>query len=205
VTKDYTGVDTIYYPSVPVPRDGEDVTEENWAPSWMRPADNAAYLKRLISTGLFTHTYDNSGVAAWTYGGSGSIETSIAAGHYVDVSGAKVGYKIYVDLFVLAQRTITGGGAYAHPFDFYLDAIDNATGTPGVQTHVPGAHWAATSGVTWTNGILPVNLTGVWTVAAAGTTRIAPAFNPGAGWVNSSGDTFVLTSTMSITAVLRAT
>jgi hypothetical protein len=63
-------------------------------------------------------------------------------------------------------------------FDIWLDAIDNATVmSPGPQTHINGAHLDAPNGVPASFGgiAFPISLSGPWTVALAGTTRITLA------------------------------
>lgn len=198
--KGYTGSDLVYPLHVPVPRDGEPVSEPTWVPSWKKLADRAACLKRMIPTPV-SHTYANDGVAAWTYGNSGAIETTIAAGHYVDVPNCRVGDIVQLEFFGVWERTGTHNSV---GWNAWIDVIDNATGTsPATQTHVAGTHWDESSGILSSDlGILfPLSMGGTWTVATAGTSRFAFALQQSASW---STDTFVLTSSLSFVAVLFA-
>lgn len=205
--KNYTGVDTSYPANVPIPRDGERVNEHNWGPAWMRLADRAAWIKRQLPLN-YAHIYDTLGGTAWTYPNTAVLANSISAGHYVDVPSTRVGDKIVVTTSFISVRTWGVSGAAAHPFDLYLDAIDDATGTPTAEAHIPGAHWAAGLGVPFGSAAtVSTSLAGTWTVTKAGTTRIALAFLSGAGWSNAgagAGDTFAANNTLTIVATFYA-
>lgn len=194
----YPGSSATYPSTIPIPADGEEVCERNWAGSWQRLADRAAWLKRVLPT-PYSHTSDSAGNALWTYGNSGNLETTIAAGHYVDIPNTRVGDIIQVDFFGVWKRT---GSSNAVGWDGYLDAIDNATGSsPGTQTHLGGAHWDVTSGITTTDigEVFPLSMSGGWTVSIAGTTRISFALKQQASW---SADTFTLRSSLNFVAIL---
>lgn len=107
--------------------------------------------KNLASTGIHsTLSYTN-------------INTSQADSFYVDVPGTSVGDTI--DIFASIIWNVAG---VPTSWDYWVDAIDNATGTPGTQTHVPSAHFGDVAPFT---GNLLMTFIGTWTVAIAGTTR----------------------------------
>ncbi len=172
---DYEGDDTEWTDTVPIPSDGEKLAERVIAPAWKRNADRTAWLKRAMPQLSHWTSSDGPG-ALWTYGNSAGIETTVAIGGKLDITGCRVGDKIEVTATFSFQRV----GNPTKPFDFWLDAIDNYGGaSPGTQTHVPGSNYNADDGI---NAGLEsvthvVSVSGMWTVAAAGTTRLTLAFN----------------------------
>lgn len=196
----YRGNDAVWVDSVPIPVDGDASSEAVLAPAWKKNTDRSAYLKRVLPS---AHSWASALVlptaALWTYGNTATIETTIAIGGKLDVPGCKVGDKIQVNAFFMFRRTSIG--LMTKPFDIWIDAIDNALVAPGVQTHVPGANLSADDGLN--SGLqgcaIPIALSGTWTVAASGTTRLTVAFE---GPTFISGDTTQIWHGFNINAVL---
>jgi hypothetical protein len=199
----YAGDGTTYPANIVIPTDGEPCSEAYVAPPFRQLADRTANLRRRIPT-PYSYSYDDGVNTFWTYGNSFAIETTITAGCKVDVEGLLVGDKIQVDFFGNWRRADSGGGAADNPtvgFDAWLDAIDDYDGeTPGTQTHIPGAHWNANGGIDTdlSTIINPFTLSGVWTVAQEGTTRITFAFDTKASW---GTDTFELVGALNLVAI----
>lgn len=198
----YSGDATAWVTTVPIPADGESISERNCAPAWRRCADRSAYNHRVMPR-VATFAQDlPHGFSIWEYGNSGGIESTIAAGIRLDIPGCVVGDKLIVSAFMNYQRLATSAADVEKAFTVWIDAIDDAVGTPGVQTHVPGASWVASDGIDSDDDGRPLTLSlgGIWTVAEAGTTRLAIAFS-GPTFGNGDGDEFHLYPSVNITAM----
>ena len=181
MSKQYAGNGATWVDVVYIPADGEKINERNCAPAWKACADRSAYLKRVMpsvhsaSKVATTPGYPSTGKQFWTYGNSAALESSIAAGLYVDITDCTVGDVIQVSSFAMFQRS----GNMSKAIHLYADAIDRVNGTAGTQTHVTGASWESSTGLDsgQENIPIPVSISGSWTVALAGTTRLCLAFN----------------------------
>ncbi len=190
----YPGVGATFPATVPIIADGEALSEKNLASGLRKLADQNAYLKR-IWPAAYTYGTD-SGAPFWLYGNSAGVERTISAGGKVDVPNCAVGDKIVVSCCL----TYTRSGNLSDAFDAWLDAIDDATGTPTSAAHLTGSHWSASNGVpSVTLGFAPLSLSGVWTVTKAGTTRLSFAFSSAS---MTGGDIFQVEDAFNITAVI---
>lgn len=188
----YAGVGITFPSTVTIIADGEDLSERVLAPGIRTLADMSAYLYRKLPL-LYDYTNDITSGFIYTYAGAGADETTIAAGVKVDVPGCVIGDKISVFGYFSATRVIGGNPG----IDMYMDAIDDALGTPGTRTHIPGAHFGDI-GTTGASNTDQNSLVGTWTVAKAGTTRICYTFNTVG---STSQDTLVLDESVCIIAI----
>lgn len=190
----YSGVDSTWTTTIPMVADGEFAQERVFSPMWRAQADRTAYLYRVLPR-LYSYAFNTGGTVLWTYGNSFALENTEGVSAYVDVPNCAVGDKIKAQIFAVYIR---GGSSLSTAFDAYILAKD----TGGAYTAITGANWHAPSGVdSGTNNLeRPLGLEGVWTVAAAGTTRIAFGLSAS----NWSSDTFKIKHAMTIVATRQA-
>jgi len=179
MTRAYSGDGSAWVPTVPIPANGDAMSERVFAPAWEACADRSAYVYRVRPT---VHTkamlatapgYPTASTQFWTYANTGVLETPIAFGGHLDIPGCTVGDQIQISAFAMLARS----GNLSKAVSMYLDAIDRVNGTPGVQAHVPGALWSTSTGLAAEQESLPIPIaiSGMWTVVLAGTTRITLA------------------------------
>lgn len=175
----YAGDGSSFAATVPIIADGEPLSEKNLSPAPMTLTDQSAYLYRRLPR---VYNYASSSFS-YTYAGAGAPETTIAAGGKLDVAGVVTTDKIAVEAF--CGVVVSAGSPVG--FSVWIDAIDDVAGTPGVQTHVPGALFVTAAAFAGRF----LHLKGLWTPTKAGTTRFFLNFDTnGAG-----GDTIALSNT----------
>ena len=199
---DYTPVAT-YHATIPVPADGEAFSVAVLRPPWTKLADRAAYLKARTPK-LYTYSYQSSGSTFFTYVDNNTRQTTVAVGGYIDVPNCVAGDKLLLKCFMTWAIGIAfagGGGQYVFTHDAWIDVWDDVTGVTPVQQHVPGANWRSL-GIAYESvaAYRPLALSGVWTVAQAGTTRATFAFQAPAGF-GGIGSVFKIYSAFNINAI----
>lgn len=173
---------TATYPAnVSIPVAGEKRKNSVLAVPSQNLADRLAYLKRCLPI------TKQSAVGGWT-ATNGTSADQYSASYVCDFTGCVIDDKIHVR--ATAQSSANAGSA----FEVFLLAIDDASGTP-VQTRLVGG-----SAPSWVHNfpaadLYEESLSGLWTVAKAGTTRVTLG-------VNTHSTTTVTLANLSILATL---
>ena len=187
---DYAGVSTTFHANIPIPVDGDRASEKIFGATFRKNADRTAYLNRRLPRVYSDYHDAGTSTAIWLYDNSETLDSTVPDGFYVDVTGCAVGDKVHVDMSSAYERA---GSSLTVDFNAYIDVIDQGQ----AQAHVSGAHWASTDHTGLGSLVLPLSLSGVHTVAAAGTSRFFFALIS-ADWTT---DTFKLWSSISLSAV----
>lgn len=203
----YSGNGRIFPLRVRIPSDGERLQEKIIAPAWKDCADRATYLKRVMPS-IYSFALPVGATvgpsALWTYGNSAGWEFSTAASPTplkVDVAYPSDGSGVCPAIKVQASLSYSRKNSMSKPFTLTLAAQDTVDATPGVVTAVPGASWDVPApGLLTADSTYSYNvqLSGVWTPAAFGTTRFCLAFFS-ATMSNGASDEFKVWS-LSLTA-----